>query len=64
MQQATKQKAVVRDAKSGRTIEWVAATKLSDSGSVTIAAGDALKAKVVQSQLDAVRRIREKLLPK
>lgn len=56
---AKKQSAVTRDAKSGPFDKWRAKTTVSQSGSVTVSAGAALRDAGVKTQLDAVRRIRE-----
>lgn len=50
---------VVKDPRTGRSIQWQAKSTLSSSGSVSISAGDALQAEVVKAQLEAVKRIRE-----
>ena len=56
---AKKQSTVARDAKSGQFVEWRAKTTVSQSGSVTVSAGAALRDAGVKTQLEAVRRIRE-----
>lgn len=53
---------LTRDAKSGQFVEWRAVTaSVSDKGSVSIRASDALKSDEAKSQLAAVTRIREAL---
>jgi hypothetical protein len=59
--QANKQTTTVKDAKTGRQIQWLAKTSLSDRGAVTVMASDALNSVEVKAQLEAVKRIREKL---
>jgi hypothetical protein len=47
-----------RDA-MGRIVDWRAKTTVSEKGSVTVSAGEALSSEVVKTQLQAVKRIRE-----
>lgn len=57
--------AVVRDSKTGRWTEWLAThATVSDKGSVTIRASDALSSSQARAQLKAVKRIREAMSTK